>query len=209
MLIAWEYVQARPVLTPTEVGQRTDADLAREIQGSLAGEARKSEGELFRRFAPRVRLYGLRHLRSESLAEDLVQQTMEITIAKLRRREILEPDRIASFILGCARMVASNLRRDRTRKMDSLDDSHAQTLVAEEPPPSSTYSVPRLAEALTALTERERTIITLSFYGEQSASEIGEALGLSPGNVRVIRHRAVARLRSLMGAEGSHDDEAM
>ncbi len=40
-----------------------DADLVRQI-GS--GTDREAETELFRRMAPRVRLYGLRHMRDES-----------------------------------------------------------------------------------------------------------------------------------------------
>jgi RNA polymerase sigma-70 factor (ECF subfamily) len=48
-----------------------DAELVRQI-GSAGG--REAEAELFRRMAPRVRLYGLRHLRDEHAAEDLTQQ---------------------------------------------------------------------------------------------------------------------------------------
>ena len=48
----------------------TDGELARAIG---AGPSEAAESELYRRFAPRVRLYGLRHLRDEESARDLVQ----------------------------------------------------------------------------------------------------------------------------------------
>ena len=42
----------------------------------------QAEAELYRRLAPRVRLYGLRHLRDAQAAADLVQQVMLITLER-------------------------------------------------------------------------------------------------------------------------------
>ncbi|MET0593614.1 MAG: hypothetical protein ABW133_13000, partial [Polyangiaceae bacterium] len=56
----------------------TDADLVRMIAasngggGAIEGTLRKAETELCHRFAPRIRLYGLRHLHDEDRARDLV-----------------------------------------------------------------------------------------------------------------------------------------
>jgi RNA polymerase sigma-70 factor, ECF subfamily len=38
-----------------------------------SGNDREAEAELLRRMAPRIRLYGLRHLRNEHVAEDLLR----------------------------------------------------------------------------------------------------------------------------------------
>ncbi len=63
----------------------SDGDLARAVVAARgSGSAEAAESELYRRFAPRVRLYGLRHLRDEDAARDLVQQVMLLTIEKLR-----------------------------------------------------------------------------------------------------------------------------
>jgi len=53
----------------------------------------------------------------------------------------------------------------------------------------------RLAKCLDTLSERERTVLVLSFYDEQPADAVGRSLGLSAGNVRVIRHRSIDKLR--------------
>ena len=50
----------------------SDAELVRRIG---AGE-REAEAELFRRMAPRIRLYGLRHLRDVHASEDLTQNVL-------------------------------------------------------------------------------------------------------------------------------------
>src|ERR1700755_664348 len=62
----------------------SDGDLARAVAARMPGSADDAELELYLRFAPRVRLYGLRHLREEEAARDLVQQVMLLTIEKLR-----------------------------------------------------------------------------------------------------------------------------
>ena len=59
----------------------------------------------------------------------------------------------------------------------------------------------RLARCLEGLPERDRSVIVLSFYAEAASEEIGSELGLKPGNVRVVRHRALARLRACLEAE--------
>ena len=58
----------------------------------------------------------------------------------------------------------------------------------------------QLTRCLERLSERERTVVVLSFYAERGSVEIATELGLSPANVRVVRHRALARLRGCMEA---------
>lgn len=163
-----------------------------------AGDAGEAEEELCRRFAPRVRLYGLRHLPEPSSADDLVQRVLGLAITKLRSGEVREPDRIASFILGVARMQAREMRRplQREQLLSPEDGEHVPAEAVPEPRPLATE---RLSRCLEALGGRERTVVLLSFFDEQGAGEIAEALGTTPGNVRVIRHRAVEHLRQCMG----------
>jgi RNA polymerase sigma-70 factor, ECF subfamily len=69
-----------------------DAELVRQIG---AGNDREAEAELFRRMAPRIRLYGLRHLRSEHAADDLTQQVLITTLEALRAGRLREPEKLA------------------------------------------------------------------------------------------------------------------
>jgi len=50
------------------------------------------------------------------------------------------------------------------------------------------------------LKERERAVIVMSFYDEQTSADVARFLGVSEANVRVIRHRAIHQLRDCMGA---------
>jgi len=172
--------------------ERTDADLACQIMGAAPGTAREAEGELLGRFAPRIRLYGLRHLRDESAAQDLVQEVLVIVLAALRERRVREPERLASFVLGTCRMVAGSLRRGERRR-ERLLEQFGEVL-APVPAPTPALDRERLAECLGGLAERERAVVVLTFYADSSAAEIAQELATSPGNVRVVRHRALARL---------------
>jgi RNA polymerase sigma-70 factor (ECF subfamily) len=127
-----------------------------------------------------------------------MQQVLLLTIEKLRNRAIRDMDMIASFILGASRMLAVNLkRRDRRRQALLTAFSAEQPAFSAAP---SMMDEEELEGCLSALAERERTVVLLTFYGDRSSREIAQALGISEGNVRVIRSRAIDRLRACMGA---------
>ena len=79
---------------------------------------------MYRRFAPRVRLYGLKHLRDDALAQDLVQQVLLVTIERLRAGEVRKPDEIGSFILGTSRLLAGSLKRTERRRQSLVERFH-------------------------------------------------------------------------------------
>jgi RNA polymerase sigma-70 factor (ECF subfamily) len=177
-----------------------DGALARRIAAAGAAPDSAAEAELYRRLAPRVRLYGLRHLRDRQAAADLVQQVLLMTLERLRAGEVREPERIASFVLGSCRMTVLEMRRG-TRRREALLETWGDTPEAFEAPEPLTLDPDRLAGCLEALSERERSVVVLSFFADKQADEVGAELAVSGGNVRVIRHRALARLRECMGGE--------
>lgn len=170
-----------------------DATLARRVAQASDGVDREAEAELCRRFGPRVRLYGLRHLRSESAAADLMQQVMLMVIERLRAGEVRQPEQLASFVFGMCRMVVLELRRGNRRRERLLETYGDALLPAGIPPPDPDRG--RLADCLEQLPERERTMLMLTFYDDLPADDLARELNLTPANVRVIRHRALERLR--------------
>jgi RNA polymerase sigma-70 factor (ECF subfamily) len=175
-----------------------DGALARRIAVAGAAPDSAAEAELYRRLAPRVRLYGLRHLRDRQAAADLVQQVLLMTLERLRAGEVREPERIASFVLGACRMTVLEMRRG-TRRREALLETWGGAAEAFDAPEPLAFHPDRLAGCLDALSERERSVVVLSFFADKPADEVGEELAISGGNVRVIRHRALARLRACMG----------
>jgi RNA polymerase sigma-70 factor (ECF subfamily) len=192
---------------PQESGLATldDGALARRIAAAGAAPDAAAEAELYRRLGPRVRLYGLRHLRDRHVAADLVQQVLLMTLERLRAGAVREPERIASFVLGACRMTVLETRRG-TRRREALLEIWGGAEEAFDAPEPLAFHPDRLAGCLDALSERERSVVVLSFFADKQADEVGAELAISGGNVRVIRHRALARLRACMGAGRTHSD---
>jgi RNA polymerase sigma-70 factor (ECF subfamily) len=174
--------------------EASDGELARR---AAAGDGAAEEA-LCRRFRPRIRLFGLRHLRDDAAAADLAQDVLLVVVARIRAGGVREPDRLASFVLATCRQLAwstvrTRRRRDAVLAADPLPAPHD---AAPEPLPRE-----RLAQCLEALASRERAVVLATYYAEQTADEISREQDLSAGNVRVVRHRALRRLRTCLGVE--------
>ncbi|MCW5665344.1 MAG: sigma-70 family RNA polymerase sigma factor [Piscinibacter sp.] len=174
------------------------ADAAAEVAAAQQHRGRRARRDAAARqcraFAPRVRRYGLRHLRDGHAAGDLMQIVLLRVLEQLRAGKVREPQRIVSFVFGTCRMVLHEWQRGE------LQHERALELAAELLPPADIAPAPRLderrvADCLGRLAERERSVIVLSFFEERTAEEVGVLLGTTAGNVRVIRHRGLARLR--------------
>jgi len=187
---------------PDDVAGLDDAALARRVAAAGARIDSHAESELYRRLAPRVRLYGLRHLRDPHAAHDLMQQVLLMTLERLRAGKLREPERIGSFVLGMSRMVVLEIRRGTWRR-ETLLDTFGDMAEAVDAPEPLALDADKLAACLQALAERERTVVVLTFFADKAADEVAGELGLTAGNVRVIRHRAIARLRECMGGDPS------
>jgi RNA polymerase sigma-70 factor (ECF subfamily) len=119
---------------------------------------------------------------------------MALTIEQLRSGALREPERVASFVLGACRMTVADQRRTERRRIDLLER------YAGDVPMADIHVAPRLdqhrvADCLDRLPERERSILVMTFYDDAPADRIAGQLGLSAGNVRVIRHRGLDKLR--------------
>src|SRR5438105_437902 len=179
---------------PEGAAAESDAELA----GRVRGGDRAAEAELFRRLGPRVRLYGLRHLRDPAAADDLVQDVILLMFASLRAGKVREEERLASFVLGTCRRIVADLRRGAARRERLLERFGAELVPAAGTHEEPSFDLDRLRRCLERLSERERSVVVLSFYAERRSAEIASEVGLSAANVRVVRHRALARLRGCM-----------
>ena len=175
--------------------------LAEAITSAAPGAAQEEEAELYRRFAPRVRLYGLKHLRDAAAAQDLVQEVFIVLIERLRSGGVRNLEAIGSFILGTSRTIASDLRR-RHQRRDRLTDTFADRTISVTPT-ETTLDQGRIEDCLNALPARDRALLVLTFYAEKKAADIASTFEIASGAVRVARHRALARLRDCVTGASS------
>lgn len=169
-----------------------------QIVGLIGAGDRNAEAEFFRRMSPRIRLYGLRHLRDPHAADDLAQQVLITALQALRAGRLRDPEKLASFVLGICRMTVLDLRRNSQRKERLLEQFGAD-LPATAPAAEPLVDREQLSRCVQNLKERERTVIVMTFYDEQTGADLAHFLGVSEANVRVIRHRAIHQLRACLG----------
>ena len=180
-----------------------DGALARRIAAAGAALDSVAEAELYRRLAPRVRLYGLRHLRDRHAAHDLMQQVLLMTLERLRAGKVREPERIASFVLGMCRMVVLEIRRGTWRR-ETLLETYGDTAEAVEAPEPLALDADKLA-GVPAGPRRARAHgggadVLRRQVGRRSGEELatfGAATCASSATARS------ARLRECMGGEAS------
>jgi RNA polymerase sigma-70 factor (ECF subfamily) len=175
----------------------SDGELATCISAGRGGD-REAESELCRRFALRIRLYGLRHLGDPASAADLVQDVLMVVLDRLRREALHEPERLASFVLGTSRRSVLDRRRGEARREALLARFGGDLAPAGVAPPL--LDLDRIDRCLEGLPPRERAVLQLTFYAQRSGTEIARELDTTNGNVRVVRHRAVAHLRACLDA---------
>jgi RNA polymerase sigma-70 factor (ECF subfamily) len=180
-------------VTPTDLATATDAMLAAAIASAAPGAAHQEEAELYRRFSPRVRLYGLKHLRDAAAAQDLVQEAFIVLIERLRSGGVRNVESIGSFILSTSRIIASDLRRTHQRRERLIETFVDRTISIA--PTEPTLNQTRVDDCLNSLPPRDRTLLILTFYAEKKAADIASTLDMAAGAVRVARHRALMRLR--------------
>lgn len=171
----------------------SDAELALAI--AAGGElGKRAESLLCRRFAPRIRMYGLRHTRDDERARDLTQTVLIGVLQAARAGRIEEPSKLDRFVLGTCRNTLLRMREVAAR-MRPAEDAEIAALVA---PATERVELGSLMGCFSALDERAQAIVLMSFSEECAAEEIGSRLSMTPVNVRVARHRALHALRQCL-----------
>jgi RNA polymerase sigma factor (sigma-70 family) len=130
-------------------------------------------------------------------AEDL---TAEVFLAALRPLRVsASVGEVRAYLLTTARTVlAGHWRRTLGLQVTTLDDE-PETVVAG---PSAPTDAPRRAAAiLERLPGNYRRILELRFIESCSVQEAAARLGTSPGNAKVLQHRALRRAAELAREE--------
>ena len=155
------------------------------------------ERSICQRYSNRIRSYGLCHLRDGAAAEDLVQQVLLVVLQALRAGRVKEVDNLDTYVFGTCRNMVMDMRRGSARQR-RIADAVATALPDGYEPPWALADRSRLDGCLEKLEARARNVVLATFVDERDADDVGRSMGLSAGNVRVIRHRALAHLHDCM-----------
>ncbi len=179
---------------PQSSGERgDDGDVALALRVA-AGEDPEAEAALCRRWLPRVRAYGRVHLRDADAASDVAQEILVVILRSLREGRVHGLNRLAAYVSGVCRNVVRDWRKTERRRHVLLERFGPGWDASVAPAP--TVDRERLAGCLGELGARDQTIIALTYFAGRSGDEIARELVMTPGGVRVARHRALAKLHA-------------
>ena len=172
-----------------------------------AGIADRAEREsrIIRTYRESVRRFAGRWVDATD-AEDVAQETLRRVLVAVRGRRIEAGNEPPSgYVFRTARHVCMHIHRSHRRGARAVARLRSE-VDATEPVPDPSVVLEqrerdsRVRACLADLTQRDRGVL-LAFYRDgRSTDEVADELGISPGAVRVRRHRAVRRLRELVRA---------
>ncbi len=190
--------------------------------------------DLVRRFSPSMLRVAMMYVSSRAVAEEVVQEAWLGVIAGIDRFEGRSSLRTWIFRILTNTAKTRGQREGRSVPFSSLagpDEGDDEPAVPADrflgpdhrwaghwaSSPRNPRDVPeaellgteareRIAAAIDALPENQRTVITLRDVDGFDADEASEILGISDGNQRVLLHRARAKVRAAL--EDYIDEEA-
>ena len=202
------FMSVRQQVTPgllsamTNLGDGLDAEVGAAVDGD-----RQAIERLLASIRPLVVRYCRarvgRQERSFASADDVAQEVcLAVLTALPSYRDQGRP--FLAFVYGiAAHKVADAHRsaaRNRSEPVPEVPDAPETEAGPEQRAMQGELS-DRMAVLLRVLPEKQREILLLRVVVGLSAEETAEAVGSTPGAVRVAQHRALARLRKSLAAE--------
>lgn len=148
---------------------------------------------VYQRYFNKVFGYVFKRVSCKADAEDI---TSEIFLKLFSRPEGFDPEQkgASTYVFRVMQTTLADFYRNNMIAFEELDD------IAEQVNQNEDYDelLTTLAQALDALSERERSIVVLHYYHGLSHKEIAGKMNLSYTNVRQLCHTALQKLRKQM-----------
>ncbi|HVP04594.1 MAG TPA: sigma-70 family RNA polymerase sigma factor [Dehalococcoidia bacterium] len=174
-------------------GERLLVDLAR------AGDE-KALSELYLTYFPRVYRYILARTGNSHDAEDLAEEVFMRVLEAIERFQWREAPFSAWLFRIAHNAVISQRRKDTARgKSGPLTDGLPVDSAGPDELVENRLALNEVMEAAKRLPDAQRQVIALRFGAGLSVAETAQAMGKGEGNVKVIQHKAIAKLREMMG----------
>ena len=187
---------------------KEDADAAATIaQAVLAGD-RHAEAQLVERYSKGVAVIGRAELGDDpSAIDDLVQETLKLTIERLRLRPLDDPHGLVGYIQQTARGLIRSQRRRVGRQKTFLEPMAIELAVDQEPTPillaAEQQEVAILRASIVALPNpRDRLLLQRYYFEEREKESICAEFEITGEHLYRLLHRARKKLRGLLNNSG-------
>jgi len=182
------------------VSPNSDAHGERLIVDAARAGDESALSELYTLYFPRVYRYILARTGSTYDAEDLAEEVFMRVIEALERFEWREAPFSAWIFRIAHNAVISQRRKDGARGRSApLTEGLAVDSPGPEELVESRLALNEIMKAAEKLPDAQRQVIAFRFGAGLSVAETARAMGKGEGNVKVIQHKAINKLREMMG----------
>ena len=170
-------------------GERLIVDAAR-------GGDQAALSELYTLYFPRVYRYILARTGNTYDAEDLAEEVFMKVLEAIERFQWREAPFSAWLFRIAHNALISQRRKDGVRgRSGPLSDGLALDSQGPDEMVANRLALNEIMDAARNLPEAQRQVITLRFAAGLSVAETARAMNKGEGNVKVIQHKAIAKLR--------------
>ena len=168
------------------------------VDAARAGDER-AVAELYNAYFPRVYRYMLARTGNVGDAEDLAEEVFIRVLDALGRFEWREAPFSAWLFRIAHNAIISHQRRNGARGRHApLSPALSVQTQGPEEVVEARLTLEEVMRATENLPEAQRQVIALRFGAGLSVAETARALGKGEGNVKVIQHKAIAKLREIL-----------
>lgn len=175
--------------------------LPRERSAALRAEFDR----LFAEFSTPIFNYALHMVGDADRAADIAQDTFIKAFRKLDTLSSTTSTRAWIYRIATNTAIDEIRRRRRVTRLPDEEGQPFQPVDQQPGPEAQAMGAvldERIGRALLRLRPNHRQCLLLSDLEEMNAQQIGEAMGMSPGAVRVLLCRARGAMRRQLAAEG-------
>ena len=156
--------------------------------------------ELYTLYFPRVYRYILARTGNTYDAEDLAEEVFMRVLEAIGRFQWREAPFSAWLFRIAHNAVISQRRKENARGRSApLTDGLAVDSAGPDELVENRLALNEIMDAAQRLPDAQRQVIALRFAAELSVAETARAMGKGEGNVKVIQHKAINKLREILG----------
>ncbi len=182
-------------------GERAIVDAARA--GDEAALA-----ELYNLYFPRVYRYILARMGNPYDAEDLTEEVFLRVLDAIERFQWREAPFSAWLFRIAHNAVISQRRKEGARGRSSpLSDALPMKSQGPAEMVENRLTMNEVMRTAETLPEAQRRVINLRFAAGLTVAETARAMGKGEGNVKVIQHKAIAKLREILNQRRKVDEK--
>ena len=165
------------------------------VDAAKAGDE-SALSELYTLYFPRVYRYILARTGNPYDAEDLAEEVFMKVLEAIERFQWREAPFSAWLFRIAHNALISQRRKDGVRgRSGPLSDGLALDAQSPDDMVENRLALNEIMDAALKLPEAQRQVITLRFAAGLSVAETARAMNKGEGNVKVIQHKAIAKLR--------------